>query len=131
MPAVRGSVITPARAEAAAVSGPQRYTWSSFEPERSGKFLGEAQGGLPEIAAHIKNACDRIVGGEAAQVGLDIDPEMLVGVDMEAEFASDPLEEFLHFPAKISGGSWRGNPEFIDPARGTPRFARPAAGRFR
>src|SRR5699024_11478863 len=37
---VLGSVIFPVNAEAAAVSGLQRKTLSSFVPERPGKFLG-------------------------------------------------------------------------------------------
>src|SRR5690625_624426 len=37
---VRGSVILPVSAEAAAVSGEHKYTLSSFVPERPGKFLG-------------------------------------------------------------------------------------------
>jgi hypothetical protein len=40
IPRPRGSVMRPASAEAAAVSGLQRYTWSSFVPERPGKFRG-------------------------------------------------------------------------------------------
>src|SRR5699024_10730498 len=37
---LRGSVITPVSAEAAAVSGEDKYTLSSFVPERPCKFLG-------------------------------------------------------------------------------------------
>ncbi len=40
MSKVRGSVITPVKAEAAAVSGLHKYTWSSFVPERPGKLRG-------------------------------------------------------------------------------------------
>src|SRR5690606_15310818 len=35
-----GSVILPVKTEAAAVSGLQRYTWSSSVPERLGKLRG-------------------------------------------------------------------------------------------
>ena len=40
MPMVRGSVITPVRAGAAAVSGLTRHTLSSRLPDRPGKFRG-------------------------------------------------------------------------------------------
>src|SRR5699024_12092545 len=38
---VRGSVITPAKAEAAAVSGLHKYTLSSIVPDRPGKLRGD------------------------------------------------------------------------------------------
>ena len=40
MSMVRGSVMTPVKAEAVAVSGLHRYTWSSLVPERPGKLRG-------------------------------------------------------------------------------------------
>ena len=50
---VRGSVITPVRAEAAAVSGLTRQTWSSRVPERPGKFRGTVR----RLSLPVAGAC--------------------------------------------------------------------------
>src|SRR5699024_1701431 len=53
MSTVRGSVITPVIADAAAVSGLHKNTLSSFVPERPGKFLGVVR----KLFLHEAGAC--------------------------------------------------------------------------